>query len=339
MITSDPDRPAATSAGSSEDEGRPLHPVEQVLAGAVDVHVHAMPFINESAMKLDVFELSRQAAEAGMRAVLVKPYFGSSCQIAYLANKYAGGAQVVGGVTLNFAAGGFNPDAVRVAAHDGIYQGFRPGRVVWMPERSARHRARYLGLPDDEVDRYLSPFRNGDVDAGLIPQAADVLDVMAEEDMVLATSHLSPEEGLALIELAKQRGVRRFLITHATHHGVGYTLEQKRRAAELGALIEESTITWQPAMSLFHYQPVDADREIFDAIVEIGPEYFCLGTDAGFWATPSPVEAMRTFVALLLHKGLTVEQVRRMAVDNPVRLLGLDEPDNRPEATRDSLRN
>jgi hypothetical protein len=298
-----------------------------------------MPFINESGMMIDAFELSRGAAAVGMRAVVLKPYFGSSCQVAYLANKYAGGATVVGGVTLNFAAGGFNPDAVRVAAHDGVYNGFRPGRVVWMPERSARHRARRLGFPPEELERYLSPFRRGDVDAGLIPQADEVLSVIAEEDLVLATSHLSPEEGLALIELGKQRGINRFLLTHATHDGVGYTLEQKKQAAAMGALIEESVITWEPAMSLFHYRPVDANSEIFDAIIDIGPEHYCLGTDAGFWATPSPPDAYRVFVALLLGRGLSVEQVRRMAVDNPAALLKLDEEDLRPEATRDSLGN
>ena len=84
-------------------------PVDQVMQGSVDTHVHAMPFINETTMSLDVFELSRSASEVGMSTVVVKPYFGSSCQIAYLANKYARGATVVGGVTLNFAAGGFKP--------------------------------------------------------------------------------------------------------------------------------------------------------------------------------------------------------------------------------------
>ena len=315
------------------------HPVDQVMQGAVDTHVHAMPFINETTMSLDVFELSRSASEVGMSTVVVKPYFGSSCQIAYLANKYAGGATVVGGVTLNFAAGGFNPDAVRVAAHDGIYDGFRPGRVVWMPERSALHRAKHLGFALDEQDRYLTPFKNGAVGNGLIAEAEAVLEVISEEDLVLATSHLSPEEGLALIEHGRNKGISRFLITHASHSGVGYTLEQKKRAVALGAFIEEAAITWEPAMALFHYRPIDAEREIFETMAEIGPAHFCLSTDAGFWAVPSPAEAYRTFIALLLGRGFSVEQVRQMAVSNPRKLLRLDVVDDRPEVTRDQLGN
>ena len=113
---------------------------------------------------------------------------------------------------------------------------------------------------------------------------------------MLATSHISPEEGLALIAEGASIGISRFLITHASHHGVGYTFEQKRRAIELGAYIEETVITWEPAMSLFHYRPIDAQKDIFDAIVELGPEHFCLGTDCGFWATPSPADAYRSFI-------------------------------------------
>jgi hypothetical protein len=312
------------------------HPL-RVLKGGVDAHVHAGPFINESTMVWDVFELAREAAAIGLRAVVVKSYFGSSCGIAGLANKYAGGARVVGGVTLNWSAGGFNADAVRVAAHEGIHDGFRPGRVVWMPERSSAHRARYLDLP--EKHRYLTPFRKGDVDAGLIPEAKEVCEVIAEEGMVLATSHLSPEEGLALIEEARALGISRFVLTHASSSGVGYTLEQKQRAVELGAFIEEAAVTWEPALQLFRYPPIDAHEEIIGAMKSIGAEHYVLATDCGYAMTPKPTDALRVFVALLLAVGIDEGDVRRMVVDNPLRLLGLDEPDLRTAATRDMIRN
>jgi hypothetical protein len=324
----DPEAPVAAEALD-----RPL----RTMRGGVDAHVHAGPFINESTLIWDVFELAREAASAGLRAVVVKSYFGSSCSMAGLANKYAGGAQVVGGVTLNWSAGGINPDAVRVAAHEGIHDGFRPGRVVWMPERSSRHRARLLGLPDEE--RYLSPFTNADLDAGLTPEARAVCEVIAEEGLVLATSHLAPEEGLALIEEAKALGVGKFVLTHASNSGVGYTLAQKRRGAELGAFIEEAAITWEPGIQIFKYKPIDAHAEIVDAIKDIGAEHFILASDCGYGIVPKPPDALRVFVALLLASGIEESDVRRMVVDNPVALLGLDEPDERAPATRDGIGN
>lgn len=317
----------------AEALARPL----RTMAGGIDAHVHAGPFINESTMIWDVFELAREAHEAGLRAVVVKSYFGSSCAVAGLANKYAGGARVVGGVTLNWSVGGINPDAVRVAAHEGIHDGFRPGRVVWMPERSSRHRARLLGLADQ--GRYLSPFSNGNVDAGLTPEAQAVCQVIAEEDMVLATSHLSPEEGLALIEEAGHLGVERFVVTHASNSGVAYSLEQKRRAAALGAFIEEAAITWEPAIQLFRYQPIDAHTEVIGAIKDIGADHFVLATDCGYGMVPKPTDALRVFVALLLASGIDERDVRKMVVDNPVQVFRLDELDERQPATRDSIGN
>lgn len=309
---------------------------ERMLAGSIDAHVHAMPFLNERTLRLDVFDLAQRAAVAGMGAVVVKNYFGSSCEMAYLANRHAGGCRVVGGVTLNKSAGGFNPEAVKVAAHLGTIDGVRPGRVVWMPERSSLHRAKLLGLPLDS-GRFLTPFRNGDVDAGLTPEAAEVLRVIAEEDMVLATSHLAPEEGLAIIELARAVGCRRFVITHASNTGVSYTLDQKRRAAALGAYIEEAAISWEPAMTVFHYAVADARADMFDAMREIGPEHFILASDCGFWLAPSPVEAMQVFVSLLLAVGFSEEEIRTMSTTNPRAVLGLDDPPSQVVANRDEL--
>jgi hypothetical protein len=285
----------------------------------------------------DAFELAREARAAGLRAVVLKSAFGSSCAVAALANRYADGALVVGGVTLNRAVGGFNADAVRVAAHDGAYAGFRPGKIVWMPERSSLHRARLLGLADES--RALSPFHNGDVDAGLTPEAREVCEVIAQEGLVLATSHLSPEEGLALIEEARALGARKFVLTHASSSSVGYTLAQKRRGVELGALIEEAAISWEPGMNLFHYGAVDAHEAIIDDIKTIGAAHFLLASDCGYGVVHKPTEALRVFVALLLGSGLSDADVRTMLVDNPVALLGLDEPDTRPYVGRDQIGN
>lgn len=313
--------------------------VREALRGAIDTHVHAQPFINEFQMKVDVFDVAREAADLGMAAIVIKPYFGSSCQIAYLANKYSGGARVVGGVTLNFCAGGFNPDAVVVSADDGVFAGTRPGRVVWMPERSALHRARVLGLPSAAQAKHLSPFVGDDPRRGLIGEAKAICEIIAERDLVLATSHLSPAEGLALIEAAHGFGARRFLVTHASHSGVRYTIDEKRRAVELGAYIEESALTWEPAMSFFHYSAIDAHRDIFEAMDLIGPDHYTLSSDCGFAVAPRPSEALSVFVALLLARGVALTDVRKMAVDNPTKLLRLNEPDVRPPVTRDEIGN
>jgi hypothetical protein len=310
------------------------HPRSALLAGAVDSHVHAAPFVNADTFLVDAFELATAAKAAGLSAVVLKSYFGSSCPAAYLANRHAGGATVVGGITLNRSVGGFNAEAVKASAYEGAHAGFRPGRVVWMPERSSLHRARLLGIDETGM---LSPFPGGDPSKPLIPEAREVLDVIAEEDLVLATSHLGPEEALAFLAHAADLGVTRFVITHASNPGVSWSTAQKKRAVELGAYIEEAAICWEPAMSLFHYTPVDAKREILEPLHEIGPQHYLLASDGGFRFSPSPPEAMRVFVELLHADGFTEAEIRQMAVENPRNVFRLDTPDPRPGTTRDRL--
>jgi hypothetical protein len=305
-----------------------------LLDGAVDSHVHAAPFINDETFLVDVFELAVAAKRAGLSAIVLKSYFGSSCPAAYLANRHADGATVVGGVTLNRSVGGFNADAVKASAYEGAYAGFRPGRVVWMPERSSLHRARLLGMDETGM---LSPFPGGDTTKPLLPEAREVLEVIAEEDLVLATSHLGPEEALAFLVHAADLGVKRFVITHASNPGVAWTTEQKKRAVELGAYIEEAAICWEPAMALFHYTPADAKRAILEPLHEIGPQHYLLATDGGFRVSPSPPEALRVFVELLHADGFSEAEIRQMAVDNPRKVFRLDTPDPHPATTRDRL--
>ena len=270
-----------------------------------------------------IFELARAGSEVGMRAIVVKNHMGSSCGEAYLANKYSGGCQIIGGVCLNRATGGFNPQAVTAAATFGSLNGVPPGRFVWMPERDALAHIKLFHVPEAKWHRYLSPFVEQKIKKGLIPEAREVCKRVAKEDMVLATGHLSPEESLALIPEAKDLGVKRFLITHASGSEVGFKLEHKKRAVELGALIEESVVLWMPVMQHLGFRVADAYKEIIADMKKIGAEHYCLSTDCGITECPPPVEAMREFIKLCMDAGFTDDEIKAMAGSNAARLIGL----------------
>src|SRR3990172_1000785 len=91
----------------------------RLLEGAIDAHCHCDPSTGKGEDYVDdIFSLARKGQEAGMRALCAKYAFGSSAGMAYLANKYAGapGCTILGGLCLNKAAGGWNPEAVRILA-------------------------------------------------------------------------------------------------------------------------------------------------------------------------------------------------------------------------------
>lgn len=99
------------------------------LAGLIDLHIHSAPDVR--ARLLDDAAVARQAADAGMRAIVLKSHVTVTADRATLAERATGGAiRVFGGVALNRPVGGLNPFAVRTALQLG-------GRIVWLPTASA----------------------------------------------------------------------------------------------------------------------------------------------------------------------------------------------------------
>jgi hypothetical protein len=166
-----------------------------------DLHVHAAPSL------LPRHGDDRATVEAeravGFSTVVLKAHEGSTVERAA-----AAGDGVYGGVVLNSAIGGANPDAVEVAARLG-------GRLVWMPTVSARTHQAGASSPELSVHRGFE-LRPVDVitNGTLLPQWFEVLDVVAAYDLLLASGHLSADETVVLFREAKRRGVRRLLVNH-----------------------------------------------------------------------------------------------------------------------------
>src|SRR5687768_4368412 len=104
------------------------------LDGAVDLHVHSYPDVDPR--RYDDIDLAREAANAGMGAILIKSHQASTVERAYLVSRVVSGIDVYGGLVLNETVGGLNPSAVRLAIRLGAKQ-------VWMPTRSAANDRRH----------------------------------------------------------------------------------------------------------------------------------------------------------------------------------------------------
>ena len=103
------------------------------LDGVVDLHFHTGP--DSRPRSVDDIEASRLAAEAGMRAILLKNHFTMTADRAAIAMGQVDGLEIFGGLALNRAVGGINPEAVRQMA---TFSGGR-GKVVWLPTFDSEH--------------------------------------------------------------------------------------------------------------------------------------------------------------------------------------------------------
>lgn len=284
----------------------------EMLRGVIDFHIHTGPDIYPRL--LNDIEVARQAKRAGMRAILIKSHAtitGDRAQIAQTLTSFP----VYGGLALNWHVGGLNKYAVECAAKLGASQ-------VWMPTTHACNYLKYVdhvpmfakSMPKDI--KGISIFKE---DGSLVPEVGPILEIIAKNGLILATGHLSPEEGLALIPEARKAGVEKIVITHPVASFVNYSVDQMRQALSRGATYLEHVFndcTPQVANPL----PPSA---LGDAIKAIGPEYCIMSTDSGQVVNPPPVKVMAWYIKEMLQYGFSPKAIRTMTIVNPGRILGL----------------
>ena len=274
--------------------GRRRVEVLRALAGSVDIHMHTHPDAAER--PVDAFQAARIAQFYGLRAIVLKSHYEPTAAQAYLVRQIVPDIEIFGGITMDLANGGVNPVAVE---HMTRVLG-RFGRIVWMPTYDAEavvHASREGGSSFARVSR------NG----MLLSTTLAVLATVAKNDLVLATGHVSPEEGLLLIQEARKMGVQRIVVTHAMDSG--WTIRQMREAARAGAFIEFAKP--QGRLSIDEYA---------DGIRKVGPRY-CIVSQVG--VSHLPPEFVGAFVVALIERGFSVGELDLMMKFNPVQLLGL----------------
>ncbi len=271
----------------------------QGLSGVFDIHAHADP--DGMARSIDAIELGRLAKSAGMRGMLLKNHYESTAGLAYLVRKDTPGLEVFGGIALNLPVGGINPAAVEWMTK--VKGGY--GRVVWMPTYDSQHHV--------TSQREQRPFVPISKDGKLLPEVVQVIGVIAQHKLVLATGHSSPEEVLLLIREAKRQGVEHIVVTHATNRFVGMNVTQMREAVKLGAMLE---FVWvRPGTA--------AVAETVKAIHDVGAESCILSSDLGQAGNPLHTAGLLAFFEDLKKQGLTQAEIDRMSKVNPAVLLGM----------------
>jgi predicted TIM-barrel fold metal-dependent hydrolase len=227
--------------------------------------------------------------------------------------------EAFGAVVLNRSVGGIDPYVAEAAIHYGA-------RVVWMPSNHSKHHAAYFDRPDyPQFGRLRKQLPGEGVtvfeDDGrtLTKAARSVCEVVAENDVALATGHLSLAEIRALLEAATSAGVGRFIVTHANWSLCKLEIEVQKELIEKGATIEYvasscvSPIFWEQ-------QPA----ELAEWITELRGENIVLGSDLGQYAGPPHPEGLRMLLAALLELGVPYEYLEKMTRINSERVLGLE---------------
>jgi hypothetical protein len=273
--------------------------IAQTLAGAIDMHAHSDP--DGVPRSIDAIDLARLAKSRGMRAIVLKNHYEPTASLAYLVRKEVPGIEVFGGISLDLTVGGVNPAAVEWMTK--VKGGY--GRVVWMPTYDSEHQVTSSGQQ--------RPFARVAKDGKLVPEAVQVISIIAKHNLVLETGHSSPAEALLLIREAKRQGVQNILVTHAMSPIVGMSIPEMQEAAKLGAYLE---FVWVRPGS-------DAAKQYVPAIRQVGPAFCVLSSDLGQAANPLHPDGLLMLYQYLKNQGFSENEIDQMAKVNPAKLLGL----------------
>lgn len=286
-----------------------------LLKGVIDVHVHAGPSV--ASRELDAAEMLREAEAAGYRGFLVKDHYFPSMMGCQMVQKHLGNGsvEVFGSLCLNHAVGLFNLNAVDAAYGMGA-------KMIYFPTVSSKnhidaHKGGFAGAGKMSVSE--APVVYVDGRGQLLPEAARVLEYMAEKDMALGTGHGSAGEIDALVRTAAKIGVKKILVNHPHFH-IGATYQQMRDWADLGAYIELNVCVFSEGSKLGPL-PTSVLEEM---LREVPRDRMVLDSDMGQRGNGSPVEGMYRFMCLMMNRfGVTEEEIAVMAKKNPAILMGL----------------
>ena len=292
----------------------PAPPKVSPAAGMIDMHVHSHPDVFGRSM--DDIDVATLAKQRGMRGILLKNHVTTTADRAALVMRVVPGIEVWGGIVLNNAVGGINPNAVE-----------------WM-HRMYGSRGKVVWLPTFESDKHIKTLVNKDgkgivvAPGGVVtPEMDAVLKIIARENLLLATGHVHPEEVIAVTKRGRELGVKNIIVTHGLTNIPGLSMDQAKEVVSMGAVIEICFLQFMtgpnaPQAWMTHWTQVNA-KHVAQAVKELGAKNLVLSTDLGQSGNMNHPDGLEMMAAAVLKEGVTQEELDWMTKKNPARLLGL----------------
>jgi hypothetical protein len=250
------------------------------LDGVTDIHIHTAPDIKPR-LESDI-ETALNSREALMKAIVLKSHCEPTSGRAKIASEITG-FPVFGGVVLNESVGGLNLDAVKTCVAMG-------GKFVWFPTTS---------VSSVKFD---------------IERVEEIIHIIADNNMVLSTGHLKPEQIFTLIDVARSHGIWKIVVNHPFANVVSATFDEQMEMSKY-AFLEHCFVT-----CMSQHQNLDPVN-IRDSINMVSPDRCIMATDFGQPHNPSPSDGMKQYIKILEDLGVKKSEIHKMSVENPGKLI------------------
>jgi hypothetical protein len=300
----------------------PTERARELVRGGFDTHVHIDPDL--IARRVDDVTLAGIFADRGLAGFLLKSHYVSTAERARVVTGVApGGVQVLGAIALNASIGGLNPLAVEIAGREGA-------RTVWLPTVDAANETagRMDPAPGAKLPAWAQmqqDLRKRGMDAPPVDVVGEdgkvvhalhqVLEVVADHGMQLATGHISRDEIFAVVDAAVEHGVRDIVVTHPDFPSQSLSTEDQVELVRRGAVMERCFVT-------FHTEKAPWER-MFEGIRATGVENNVLSTDLGQRINPPVEDGLPLMADRMLDAGFSEEDIKTVAVTNTRRMAGV----------------
>jgi Family of unknown function (DUF6282) len=289
-----------------------FHPL---LEGAVELHVHSAPSLFPR--KQTDWELIEDVKEAKMAGVVLKAHEAQTVDRASLIREKYPHLHVYGGIVCNYFTGGLSPYSVDCAIRLGA-------KIVWMPTLSAEEHRRFFGKKNTRILKSKSPFMHPvkgleiwDYNKNILPEVHEILDLIANANVILATGHLASKEVMTLVDAAKEHKVEKILIQHTDLGIARVPFELEKELVKKGCILEKCYLACSD-----DFQDMTVE-EMARSIKVLGANSCVMVTDYGQRHNLPPIEAFSKFIEEMLGCGITEKEIERMIVYNPKQLLGI----------------
>lgn len=287
---------------------------KELLKGAIDIHVHSGP---SPFHRHHTNEIVQNALDYGLRALFLKKHHLNTSDRVHYVTREIPGIDVFSSVTLNYAVGGINPFAVDAGLKFGI-------KKVWGPTIDSFKQKEFYGslggygaamnVEKPECYKNATGIYILDEKGELIPEMKEILKMIAANDIIMGSGHLTWPELIALVKGAKKAGAK-LVIDHPHLDFINLSIEQQKEIAAEGAYLNycfsEITPKWNNITV----------KELAKQIREIGSEHIVMSSDLGQVHNSYPAEGLRVYIQVLLEEGITADEIDLMLRKNPAKLV------------------
>lgn len=210
-----------------------FHPL---LTGAIELHVHSAPSLFPR--KQTDWELIEDVKKARMAGVVLKAHESQTVDRATFIREKEQGLHVYGGLVCNHFTGGLSPATVDTAIRLGE-------KIIWMPTFSAQEHQRYFGKKKTRFFNSKKGLAHSygleiwDQNKKILQEVHEILALIAEANVVLATGHLAADEVNVLVDAAIEHKVEKILIQHTDLGIARVPHELEKEFVKKGCILEK----------------------------------------------------------------------------------------------------